>query len=146
MDYKQKYLKYKTKYLNLKKLSGGMDHDKKPASNDNCQICSIEFNNDTNKCNNPKAFKKVLDNGKVVCVACCEALDFMEDTKPSAPSQSSPKPKQQNKFVEIKSNLKCSNCGNSYPTTQKFCNLCGNINPLFRTSSNKKKKKKKKKK
>ena len=141
MDYKQKYLKYKIKYLNLKKLSGGMDKDKKPASNDNCQICSIKLNNDNNKCNNPKAFKKVLDNGKVVCVACCEALDFMEDTKPSAPSQSSPKPKQQNKFVEIKSNLKCLNCGNNYPTTQRFCNKCGTINPLFKPKKKKKKKK-----
>ena len=27
MDYKYKYLKYKSKYLDLKNLSGGMDHD-----------------------------------------------------------------------------------------------------------------------
>jgi ribosomal protein L37E len=146
MDYKEKYLKYKVKYLNLKKSFGGMDNDKKQSSNDNCQICSIEFNNDTNNCTNPKAFKKVLDDGKMVCLACCEALDFMEDTKPSAPSQTTQTPQPKKKLVEIKSNIKCRYCGNNYPTTQNVCDKCGLVNPLFKKPSKKKKKKKKKRK
>lgn len=144
MDYKQKYLKYKVKYLNLKKLFGGMDNDKKPSSNDNCQICSVELNNESNQCTNPKAFKKVLSDGKIVCLACCDAIDFMEDTKPSSLVESKPKsvPK---KMVEVKSNIKCPNCGNIYSTTIQQCTVCGTINPLFRKQSKKKKKKKKKK-
>ena len=142
MDYKQKYLKYKSKYLNLKKIYGGMDHDK---SNDTetCQICSVELNNESNKCTNPKAFKKVLSDGQVVCLACCDALDFMEDSKPSPSVESKPQsvPK---KMVEIKSNIKCPNCGNTYSTTIQQCTVCGTINPLFRKQSKKKKKKKKK--
>ena len=146
MDYKQKYIKYKSKYLNLKKIYGGMDHDndKKQSDSEKCQICKIELNNDSNQCTNPKAFKKVLSDGQVVCLACCDVLDFAEDSKPSSSVESKPKsvPK---KMVEVKSNIKCPNCGNSYSTTIQQCTVCGTINPLFRKQSKKKKKKKKKK-
>ena len=141
MNYKQKYLKYKSKYLNLKKISGGMDHDKSNHT-ETCQICSIELNNESNKCANPKAFKKVMSDGKVVCLACCDALDFMEDSKPTVHKE---KPKKEKKLVQIKSNIKCPNCGNTYSTTIQQCSVCGTINPLFRKSNKKKKKKKKKK-
>ena len=87
--------------------------------------------------------KKVLDDGKVVCIACCEALDFMEDSKPSAQVEKKPTVAP-TKLVEIQSNIKCSNCGNSYSTTQSHCDNCGFINPLFRKPNKKKKKKKKK--
>ena len=145
MDYKYKYLKYKSKYLDLKNLSGGMDHDndKKSSESENCEICSIELNNESNQCTNPRAFKKVLDDGKVVCIACCEALDFAEDSKPSAQVEKKPTVAP-TKLVEIQSNIKCSNCGNSYSTTLSHCDNCGFINPLFRKPNKKKKKKKKK--
>ena len=50
-----------------------MDHDKSNHT-ETCQICKIELNNESNQCTNPKAFKKVLSDGQVVCLACCDAL------------------------------------------------------------------------
>ncbi len=145
MSYKYKYLKYKSKYLDLKNISGGMDHDndKKSESTETCQICSVELNNDSNKCTNPQSFKKILGDGRIVCVACCDAVEFMQDTKPSDDVVKKPvvTPK---KMVEIKSNIKCPNCGNSYSTTIQQCTICGTINPLFRKRPSKKKRKKKK--
>ena len=142
-NYYLKYLKYKKKYLHLKKISGGMHHDKKIDDTDKCKICSVELNNESNQCTNPKAFKKVLGDGRIVCTACCDAVDFMEDSKPSATVEE--KPKEVAKTT-VESNMKCSNCTNSYSPSLLKCNVCGTANPLFLRRSKKKKKKKKKKK
>jgi ribosomal protein L37E len=141
MNYKHKYLKYKKKYLKLKRISGGMDPEKK-GTDEKCEMCFAKLNNETNQCSDSKAFKKVLSDGRIVCIACCEAIELMEDSKPSATVEE--KPKEVAKTT-VETTIKCAKCGNSYSPSLQNCNACNTPNPLFLRQPKKKKKKKKKK-
>ena len=111
----------------------------KKGTDENCEMCFVKLNNETNQCSDSKAFKKVLSDGRIVCTACCEALEFMEDSKPSATVAE--KPKEVTKTT-VETTIKCSNCGNSYSPSLQKCNVCDTPNPLFLRQPKKKKKNK----
>jgi hypothetical protein len=73
MSYKEKYLKYKNKYLELKKQIGGSVINEYENDNPTCPICLENYNNDLNK---PVALHNLVSETNInglehyVCLVC----------------------------------------------------------------------------